>query len=65
MKKKHHPGSNQKTLCGHEATTQEYLQMLKGHPVTCITCRKLLKAQEEKQALIIEENPNLANRQHA
>ena len=54
MKKKHHPGPNQKTLCGHEATKQEYLQMLKGHPVTCITCLKLSKIDEEKEALNIE-----------
>ena len=28
MKKKHYPGKGQKTLCGHEATQQEYEQML-------------------------------------
>ena len=65
MKKKHHPGPNQKPLCGHEATKQEYLQMLKGHPVTCITCLKLSKIDEEKEALNIEKNHNLTNRQHA
>ena len=65
MKKKHHPGPNQRTLCGHEATKQEYLQMLKGHPVTCITCLKLSKIDEEKEALAIEENHNLTNQQHA
>ena len=60
MKKKHHTGPNQKTLCGQEA-----LQMLKGHPVTCITCLKLSKIDEEKEALNIEKNHNLTNRQHA
>tara|TARA_Y100000741_G_C18138641_1_gene512168 strand:+ start:19 stop:216 length:198 start_codon:yes stop_codon:yes gene_type:complete len=65
MKKKHHPGTDQKTLCGHEATRQEYLQMVKGHNVTCITCNKLFKAEQEKETLVIEENHNLAKQQHA
>ena len=42
MKKKHSPGKGQKTLCGHEATRQEYEQMTRGHVITCITCQKLL-----------------------
>ena len=29
MKKKHYPGINKFTLCGHEATRQEYDSMLK------------------------------------
>ncbi len=42
MKKKHYPGKGQKTLCGHEATQQEYEQMIRGHTITCFTCQKLL-----------------------
>ena len=48
MKKKHYPGEGQKTLCGHEATKQEYEQMIKGYAITCITCQKLLSLQTER-----------------
>ena len=47
MKKKHYPGEEQKTLCGHEATQQEYEQMAKGNVITCITCQKLLSLNAE------------------
>ena len=31
-----------KNSCGHEATQQEYEQMIRGHTITCFTCQKLL-----------------------
>ena len=65
MKRRHHPGINQKTLCGHEATKQEYLQMVKGHIVTCITCERLFKTEEKKKAMIVEESHNHVSQQHA
>ena len=65
MKKKHYPGTDQKTLCGHEATRQEYLQMVKGHNVTCITCNKLFKAEQEKESIIAQEINGQASQQHA
>tara|TARA_Y100000739_G_C20520687_1_gene423971 strand:- start:66 stop:254 length:189 start_codon:yes stop_codon:yes gene_type:complete len=58
MKKKHYPGKGQKTLCGHEATRQEYEQMIKGHAITCITCQKLLSLHSEghkERKLVISE----------
>ena len=65
MKKKHHPGTDQKTLCWHEATRQEYLQMVKWHNVTCITCNKLFKAEQEKESIIAQEINGQASQQHA
>ena len=65
MKKKHYPGTDQKTLCVHEATRQEYLQMVKGHNVTCITCNKLFKADEQKEAIIMQETGKHASKQYA
>ncbi|MFL2941721.1 MAG: hypothetical protein ACJZ2N_02850 [Candidatus Poseidoniales archaeon] len=65
MKKKHYPGTDQKTLCGHEATKQEYLQMVRGHNVTCITCKKLFKADEEKEIMIMQEMDKRISQQYA
>jgi len=65
MKRRHHPGTKQKTLCGHEATKQEYLQMVKGHNVTCITCERLFKTEEKEKAMIVEESHNHVSQQHA
>ena len=62
MKRRHHPGTKQKTLCGHEATKQEYLQMVKGLNVTCITCERLFKTEEK--AMIVEESHNHVSQQH-
>ena len=58
MKKKHYPGEGQKTLCGHEATRQEYEQMTRWHVITCITCQKLLSLQTErhgKRKLVVSD----------
>tara|TARA_B100000965_G_scaffold403719_1_gene432586 strand:+ start:2788 stop:2979 length:192 start_codon:yes stop_codon:yes gene_type:complete len=38
MKKKHYPGSDKFTLCGHETTRQEYDAMLKNLDITCNRC---------------------------
>ena len=48
MKKKHYPGSDKFTLCGHEATRQEYDSMLKGMEVNCNRCLVLKKNYKAK-----------------
>ena len=48
MKKKHYPGSDRFTLCGHEATRQEYDSMVKGMQVNCNRCLTLKKNTETK-----------------
>tara|TARA_B100000676_G_C18020297_1_gene812196 strand:- start:480 stop:644 length:165 start_codon:yes stop_codon:yes gene_type:complete len=48
MKKKHYPGPNRFTLCGHEATKQEYDAMLKGMQVNCNRCLILKKSTRTK-----------------
>ena len=65
MKKKHYPGTDQKTLCGHEATKQEYLQMVRGHNVTCMTCKKLFKINKEKKIMVVQEIGKRTSHQYA
>ena len=48
MKKKHYPGSDKLTLCGHETTRQEYDAMLKGMEVNCNRCLFLKKNHKPK-----------------
>ena len=48
MKKKHYPGSDKFTLCGHEATRQEYDSMIKGMEVNCNRCLVLKKNHKAK-----------------
>tara|TARA_B100001250_G_scaffold222092_1_gene190475 strand:- start:1595 stop:1792 length:198 start_codon:yes stop_codon:yes gene_type:complete len=65
MKKKHYPGNNRKTLCGHEATKQEYLQMVRGHNVTCMTCKKLFKINKKKKIMVVQEIGKRTSYQYA
>tara|TARA_B100000902_G_scaffold146263_1_gene143395 strand:+ start:3063 stop:3254 length:192 start_codon:yes stop_codon:yes gene_type:complete len=49
MKKRHYPGSDKVTLCGHETTRQEYDAMLKNLDVNCNRC--LLLQQKSKATI--------------
>ncbi len=48
MKKKHYPGFDKFTLCGHEATRQEYNSMLNEMDVTCNRCLLMRKSYKPK-----------------
>lgn len=48
MRKRHLPGKNKKTLCGHETTEQEYQFMMKGCIVNCVRCLNLINIKSEK-----------------
>ncbi len=51
MRRRHLPGKNRKTLCGHETTKQEYQFMMKGCMVNCVRCLRILKIKSGKNKI--------------